>query len=354
MKPENPARARARARATPLPSRERLLAVVSLFQGRRIAVVADLVIDEFLNGRVERISREAPVLILQYEGSDLRLGGGANAVHNIKTLGGEPFPVGFVGNDATGRSLMKLLKRKRIQTVGVGRARDYGTPLKSRILGGGFHSTRQQIVRLDRTQPLKKTSQAWSEAHVRRVLGKIGAVDGVLVSDYGLGLVTQEVLNLSTAFARKHQAPLTADSRHALLELAGVTAVTPNEPEVEEALGITIGHDIAKLEKAGRTLQSRLKTPSVLVTRGSDGMSLFEADAPPRHIPVFGSDEVADVTGAGDTVIATFTLALAAGATAFEAAHLANIAGGLVVMKRGTATVSARELRQAIREGAFG
>lgn len=335
------------------PDRKRLLRVVKAFQGRRIAVVADLVIDEFLNGRVERISREAPVLILQYEGSDLRLGGGANAVHNIKTLGGEPFPVGFIGNDAMGRALMALLKRKRIQTVGVGRAPSYGTPLKTRILGGGFHATRQQIVRMDRTQPLSEEGYRWSEAHVRRVLKRIGGVDAVLVSDYGLGLVTEGVLRLATRFARKHRAPLTADSRHALLGLAGVTAVTPNEPEVEEALGVTIGHDVRKLEKAGRTLQARLQTPSVLVTRGSDGMSLFEADVPPRHIPVFGSDEVADVTGAGDTVIATFTLALAAGATPFEAAHLANLAGGLVVMKRGTATISASELRQAIIRADF-
>jgi rfaE bifunctional protein kinase chain/domain len=331
------------------PARDRLLALVAAFQGRRIAVVADLVIDEFLNGRVERISREAPVLILQYEGSDLRLGGGANAVHNIKTLGGEPFPVGFVGNDATGRSLVALLKRRRIKTLGVGRAKGYGTPLKTRVLGGGFHSTRQQIVRMDRTRPLEESARRFREVHVGKALAKIGPVDGVLVSDYGLGLVSPEVLRLSTAFARRHRAPLTADSRHALLGLAGVTAVTPNEPEVEEALGISIGHDLKKLERAGRALQARLKTPSVLVTRGSDGMSLFEAGEPPRHIPVFGSDEVADVTGAGDTVIATFTLALAAGASAPEAAHLANIAGGLVVMKRGTATVSARELRQAIR-----
>ena len=335
------------------PSRSRLLEVVGAFQGRRIAVVADLVIDEFLNGRVERISREAPVLILQFEGSDLRLGGGANAVHNIKTLGGEPFPVGFVGNDATGRALVGLLKRKRIKTVGVGRAAGYGTPLKTRILGGGFHSTRQQIVRMDRTKPLSEASRRWSEGHVRKALARIGPVEGVLVSDYGLGLVTEEVLKLSTAFARRHKAPLTADSRHALLGLAGVTAVTPNEPEVEEALGVAIGHDMKKLERAGRALQARLKTPAVLVTRGSDGMSLFEAGEKPRHIPVFGSDEVADVTGAGDTVIATFTLALAGGASAFEAAHLANIAGGLVVMKRGTATVSASELRQAIRGSDF-
>lgn len=316
-------------------------------------MVADLVMDEFLNGRVERISREAPVLILQYEGLERRLGGGANAVHNIKTLGGEPVPVGFVGNDDTGRALLGLLRKRGIPTQAVGRAAGYGTPLKTRILGGGFHSTRQQIVRMDRTVPLPESSARWCEDHVRRALGRIGAVDGVLVSDYGLGLVTEPVLKLATSFARRHKAPLTADSRHALLGLSGVSAVTPNEPEVEEALGVTIGHDMRRLERAGRALQARLKTPSVLVTRGSDGMSLFEAGEPPRHIPVFGSDEVADVTGAGDTVIATFTLALASGATAFEAAHLANMAGGLVVMKRGTATVSVRELKHAIRHAEF-
>ena len=125
-----------------------------------------------------------------------------------------PYPVGFVGNDATGRALVALLKRKKIKTVGVGRAKGYGTPLKTRILGGGFHSTRQQIVRMDRTKPLSETSSRWSESHVRKALSRIGAVDGVLVSDYGLGLVTQEVLNLSTAFSRRHKAPHTADSRH--------------------------------------------------------------------------------------------------------------------------------------------
>ena len=346
-------RPRKRARSAGWPAKSRLLDLVAAFQGKRIAVVADLVIDEFLSGRVERISREAPVLILQREGSELRLGGGANAVHNIKTLGGEPFPVGLVGSDATGRSLLALLKRKDISALGVRKVRGYETPLKTRVLGGGFHSTRQQIVRIDRTKPLNLEARASTEAHVALSLRRIGEVDGVLVSDYGLGLVTSSVLAEASLFAQRHKAPLTADSRHALLGLKGVTAVTPNEPEVEEALGITIGHNARKLEAAGRALQEKLKTPAVLVTRGSDGMSLFEAKEPPRHIPVFGSDEVADVTGAGDTVIATFTLALAAGASAFEAAHLANIAGGLVVMKRGTATVSARELQQAIRGAAF-
>jgi rfaE bifunctional protein kinase chain/domain len=153
------------------------------------------------------------------------------------------------------------------------------------------------------------------------------------------------------AFGRTRGVPVTVDSRFALLRFRGMTAVTPNEPEVEEALGVTIGHDRRRLEAAGRTLLEKLGCKAVLVTRGSDGMALFEPGCAPLHIPIHGTDEVADVTGAGDTVIATFTLALAAGAVPAEAALLANYAGGIVVMKHATATVSADELVAAVREG---
>lgn len=329
-------------------TREALLARVRAFRGRRVAVVADLVADEFLTGHVERVSREAPVLILQFAGSELRLGGGANAVHNIKTLGGEPIPVGAIGRDETGRALVALLKRARIETRHLITVKGYETPRKTRVWGGNVHATKQQVVRIDRTKGLQDPNAVAKRA--ARELRLLKAIDGVLVSDYGLGLVTKDLLQAATRMGRNHRAPVTADSRHALLGLSGVTAVTPNEPEVEEALGLTIGHDVAKLENAGRRLQKRLGA-AVLITRGSDGMSLFQKGAPPKHVPVYGSDEVADVTGAGDTVIATFTLALASGASAFEAAVLANVAGGLVVMKRGTATVSAAELATAIRTG---
>jgi rfaE bifunctional protein kinase chain/domain len=169
----------------------------------------------------------------------------------------------------------------------------------------------------------------------------------VLVSDYGLGLLTPALVRAAIAFARRRRVPVTVDSRYGLLGFRGMTAVTPNEPEVEAALGVTIGHDRRRLEAAGRTLLRRLGARAVLITRGSDGMALFERGKEPLHIPIHGSDQVADVTGAGDTVIATFTLALAAGATPAEASHLANYAGGIVVMKRGTATVSPEELLEA-------
>ena len=324
--------------------------LVRRLAGRRDLVLADLVADEFVYGRVERISREAPVLILKHDATDVRLGGGANAVHNIRTLGGRPLPFGVLGRDEHGRRLRTLLREKGITTKGVLAAAGYPTPVKSRILAGRAHSTKQQIVRLDRHALLPPRSAA--RRAVERALRRFrGPVDGVLVSDYGFGLLDAALVRAAVAFARKRKIPVTVDSRFGLLRFRGMTAVTPNEPEVEEALGITIGHDRRRLEAAGRTLLQRLGCRAVLITRGSDGMALFEPGKAPLHIPIHGTDEVADVTGAGDTVIATFTLALAAGAAPAEAARLANCAGGIVVMKHATATVSADELAAAVREG---
>jgi len=335
-----------RAAASP-PTAARLTEVVRALRGRRVLVVADLVADEFVYGRVQRISREAPVLILQYEAAEVRLGGGANAVHNIRTLGGTPHPMGVLGRDAHGLRLRAVLGRKGIPTSSIVSAAGYTTPVKSRILGGGVHSTKQQIVRIDRSSSLPPNAPV-ARAVARRLRRFKGRVDAVLVSDYGFGLVTPELVRAAVAFARRRRIPITVDSRFALLGFRGMTAVTPNEPEVEAALRISIGHDRKKLESAGRTLLRRLGVKAVLVTRGGDGMALFEPGQPTLHIPIHGSDQVADVTGAGDTVIAAFTLALAAGATPREASLLANYAGGIVVMKHGTATVSAVELRRAV------
>jgi rfaE bifunctional protein kinase chain/domain len=332
---------------TPAAPAERLAALVDRFRGRRVLVLADLVADEFLTGRVQRVSREAPVLILEYDGTDVRLGGGANAAHNIRTLGGRPLPLGVLGRDDHGRRVRALLRATGIPAARVLTEPAYVTPVKTRILGGGVHSTKQQMVRIDKTTRLADRSAA--RRRVAALLrGWRGPLDAVLVSDYGFGLVTGELVQAAVALARRRKVPVTVDSRHALLGFRGMTAVTPNEPEVEAALGITIGNDRRKLENAGRTLLRRLGVAAVLITRGSDGMALFEPGRPTLHIPIHGSDQVADVTGAGDTVIATFTLALAAGGTPAEASRLANNAGGIGVMKRGTATVSAPELRAAV------
>ncbi len=335
-------------KATALPDRARLLQVIDALRGRRLLVLADMVADEFVFGRIQRVSREAPVLILQYDGADVRLGGGANAVHNIRTLGGVPLPFGVVGRDEHGRRLRRLLREQHVDAAGVLSEPGYVTPVKTRILAGGTHSTKQQVVRIDKATHLPARSEARARllAALRRVRGR---VDGVLVSDYGFGLLTPAVVQAAIAFGRRHRIPVTVDSRHGLLAFKGMTAVTPNEPEVEAALGVTIGHDRGRLEAAGRSLLRRLGVAAALVTRGSDGMALFEPGARALHIPIHGTDQVADVTGAGDTVIAAFTLALAAGATPAEASLLSNYAGGIVVMKSGTATVSADEMRAAVR-----
>ena len=238
----------------------------------------------------------------------------------------------MLGRDDRGRAVRRLLRQKGIATDAVLDEPGYETPVKTRILAGRPHSTKQQVVRLDRYGRLPARSAA-RRALLQALRAFDGPVDGVLVSDYGFGLLDEALVRAAVAFARRRRVPVTVDSRFGLLRFRGMTAVTPNEPEVEEALGVTIGHDQARLEDAGRQLLEQLGCKAVLITRGSDGMALFEQGRAPVHIPIYGSDEVADVTGAGDTVIATFTLALAAGASAAEAARLANYAGGIVVMK---------------------
>jgi D-glycero-beta-D-manno-heptose-7-phosphate kinase len=327
----------------------RLLAVVDHFAERRVAVVGDIVADEFLTGQISRVSREAPVLILRYDATDVVPGGGGNAANNVAALGGRVDLFGLVGNDEQGRALVRTFP-PAVRQSGVLRPAGYRTPTKTRVLAGGIHSAKQQIVRIDR-EPTDPPPAPVLQAFTEKVLATIDRADAVLMSDYGYGVVTPL---LAEAIAHRlrsagRKAPILVDSRYDLGAFRDVTACTPNQPEVEQLLGVRINDDLEALERAGRTLLRRLRMQAVLVTRGSRGMSLFEPKVPTSHIPIYGTDEIADVTGAGDTVMATLSLALAAGATFLDAARLANYAGGIVVMKRGTATVSADELRHAIQ-----
>jgi rfaE bifunctional protein kinase chain/domain len=316
--------------------------IISRFKHKRVVVFGDLVADVFVYGEISRISREAPVLILNQRETQIVPGGGANAIHNLSALGADPIPVGIVGDDPEGRRLIEYFARLGIDISGIMVTKSYRTPSKTRILAGAVHSQRQQIVRLDAGAPLRD-EKARSAAE-KKCRAAIKNADALLVSDYGYGLANPQMI----AKTWKNSLPATIDSRFSLLSFSGMTAATPNEPEVEAALGISIGDDARKLEWAGRTLLRKLKHDALLITRGKDGMALFERGKRTAHIPVHGSDEVADVTGAGDTVIATFTLALAAGATPQEAASLANYAGGIVVMKYGTRPVMYDELVQAV------
>ena len=329
------------------PSKRRLLDLVERFERVKVLAVVDLVADEYVFGRISRVSREAPVLILDHDRTQLVPGGGANAVANIKSLGGRPLTVGLVGKDASGRELLAGFRRSGISTSAILRRPAYQTPTKTRILAGGAHSTKQQVVRIDRNNHVNSAGNIRRELEraVRELLPK---ADVIMVSDYGYGLISPE---LGRSLARRAAALrklAILDSRYHILDYPGFAAATPNEPEVEAALGLEMGDDEALLERAGRQMLRKLRGQAVVMTRGSKGMMLFEHRRPTCRIPVFGTDEVADVTGAGDTVISTFTLALGAGATFYEAALLANYAGSIVVMKRGTATASREELAAVV------
>ena len=327
------------------------LALIDAMAGRRVAVVGDVVADEFVYGRVARVSREAPVLILEYDSTEVLPGGAGNAANNVAALGGQVALAAVVGQDDAGRRLVQAL-HPNIDRSRLVRVSTHDTPLKTRILAGGIHSAKQQVVRIDRgVRPV--ISAAARAAFEATALLAVRDADAVLVSDYGQGLVTPAFLKrLKAAACAEGPVPVLLDSRYRLLDYRGLTLSAPNESEVEEALEVKINDDLAALERAGRELLTRTKVGALLVTRGSRGMALFQPGARTVHIPIHGSDEIADVTGAGDTVMATLTLALACGATFEQAARLANYAGGVVVMKRGTATVSGDELRAAIRAGA--
>ena len=327
---------------------DRLSSLIASFRGKRLVVFGDLIADEYVYGRVARVSREAPVLILEYDATEIVPGGAGNAANNVASLGATVTLVSLVGRDEPGRRLFKVLPR-RVERSGLAKPGGYRTPVKTRILAGGIHSAKQQVVRIDRFtgEPVLDAHREVAEQVARKA---VTGADAVLVSDYGSGLVTPKFVHELAGLLKKG-IPILIDSRYALTKYRGLTACTPNESEVEQVLGVTIDDQAQVLERAGRTLLTRTRMQAVLVTRGSRGMALFEAGKKTVHIPIFGSDQIADVTGAGDTVMATMTLALASGASFEEAARLANFAGGLVVMKRGTATVSAAELRRAVEAG---
>ena len=327
---------------------ERWKKIVQSFPHVSVTVLADLVADEFVYGEIARVSREAPVLILKYRERTVAPGGGGNAVMNLASLGVKVVPVGVVGDDEPGELLLEKFRENKIPTSGITQLKGHVTTTKTRILAGMSHTSRQQVVRVDREPvPLAEGHAVLSK--LVRAARKYGAAsNGFLISDYGYGVATPQLLRQVMSNGCLENKPITLDSRYRMLEYSGVSAATPNESEVEEALQTRIGDDTERLLSAGKQVMKRMGLESLVITRGRDGMVAFEKNAAPLMIPIFGSDQVVDVTGAGDTVIATFTAALAAGADTASATRLANFAGGIVVMKRGTATVSSQELQSTI------
>jgi D-glycero-beta-D-manno-heptose-7-phosphate kinase len=328
---------------------ERLKKIVESFPKITITVVGDLVADEFIFGEISRVSREAPVLILKHRERTVVPGGGANAINNLAELGVNVLPVGVVGDDEAGRLLLKAFRHKHVAVSGVLKDKSYTTVTKTRILAGMTHTARQQVVRIDR-EPETEPNRHLKRELILAAREYARASDALLISDYGYGAASPAIFNAIRERGRLDGVPVVLNSRYRMLEYSGVVAATPNEPEVEAALGVRIGNDWSRLCSAGEQVIARMKLQSLVITRGRDGMAAFAGKHKPVDIPIFGSDQVADVTGAGDTVIATFAAAFAAGANTEEAAHLANYAGGIVVMKRGTATVSRQELLDALEQ----
>lgn len=329
----------------PAPTVSRLLELVDALAGQPVVMLADLVADRFITGTPKRISREAPVLILRYESETWAPGGGANAVANVASLGGEPLPLGVVGEDEAGRRLLAALGQAGVTTEGILERSGYLTPTKTRILGGGVHSIKQQIVRYDIEDTIAFDDS--DRRHLEAVLARFkGRARTAILSDYGYGAVEPSLLP-AVRRSLASGGTVLADSRYRLGSYSGLDGATPNEEEAETLLGSTLGESSVDVARAGGRLRDRLGARFLLVTRGSRGMALFEEDRV-VEIPVHGTDQVADVTGAGDTVIGTFALALAAGASPLEAALLADYAGGVVVMKMGTARITREELGSAI------
>lgn len=327
-------------------NKNRLKEIVGKIQNKKIMVVGDILVDQYVFTDTNRVSREAPVLILKYTNEEIVPGGASNSTNNIKALGGEPVLVGMIGNDEIGRELINIFKRKDIITDGIIIDKETHTIVKTRVMAGGFHISRQQVIRID-----KETKGEIKEAVEKKIINlikeNIKSTDAVLISDYGYGILKDNVKNILLNEIKKEKKISVVDSRYNLLDFKKVTIVTPNEVEAASSVGIEIKKE-EDLKRVGKILIRRLDCRGVLITRGRLGMALFEKNGNSSLIPVHGTDEVADVTGAGDTVASVLTLALSAGATLLEASILSNYAAGIVVMKRGTATATREEILDCI------
>ena len=327
--------------------RERLPGLLKGFRRLRVMVVGDLVLDHYLVGDAGRISREYPVIILNHERDEYRPGGAANTVANLAALEAEVVPAGWIGADGTGDQLVKILNAAGCATDGVVRDPTARTVTKTRIVAGGTQGggLGQHLLRVDQLGAGTPDEKAESEL-VRNIEQRADEVDGFVLSDYGHGAVTPHVAGTVIRLSEGRYVGL--DSRHRVLSYPGVTAATPNLEETAEATGLGLREE-AEIEEAGALLRATLGAEALLITRGEEGMSLFEPEARPVCIPVANKSEVFDVTGAGDTVVAAFALARLAGGSYLDAAHLANVAGGISVRYAGATPVGAGELRDALR-----
>lgn len=325
---------------------ERLIGIVHRFSARKILVIGDAIADQFVYGAIDRVSREAPVFILRHEQTETVPGGAANCAMNLVSLGARVSLIGVTGQDAAGRELTDRLKTAGVDCAGLLAFAGHQTTTKVRILAGQIHSTRQQVIRLDYDGNTPSEPELFQRLR-NAVIEQATDVDAVIISDYNYGVTEELLIEVVRETTGRLGTPVLVDSRFRLSAFSGFTSATPNEDEVEHLLGLQF-KDGAEMETVGDQLRKQLGYRALLITRGSQGMMLFEEGRAPVHIEAVGAREPVDVTGAGDTVIATYTLAIASRASFEDAARLANYAGGLVVMKRGTASVTKEELEHSV------
>jgi D-glycero-beta-D-manno-heptose-7-phosphate kinase len=311
------------------------------FPKKRVVIIGDLVADQFLNGTIARVSREAPVFILRHDLTETVPGGAANAAVNVASLGGKATLVGLVGNDENGKKLSESLKNSGVNCDALVISNNFTTTTKVRVLAAQHLATKQQVIRID-YENSNFSYKNIAEELKKSVLHAVKDADAIIFSDYNYGVITSEIAEFVGKFARENKIPLLVDSRYKLQTFNWATSATPNYDEVEELLG----SDFAEQDCVN--LLEKLGFESLLITLGSKGMLLIEKGKKPIKLEAIGSKEPVDGTGAGDSVIATYALALASGMNFEQAATLANHAGGIVVMKKGTASVSSGELLSSI------
>lgn len=320
----------------------RISNIIDAFKDKRICVIGDIIADVYIFGKPYRLSREAPVVVVKYEGAQVYPGSAGNTMNNLLALGAFVYPVGFVGNDNTGAKLVDFFSGRGNVDIGGIIRYEGSTITKTRILAGDRHTSKQQVIRIDRDDNRRYTMKE-KKQFMERLKEIITRVDAFVISDYGHGAVDDKVID----FVRKAAAgrPLIGDSRYNLRKCTDFTLITPNEAEAYELSGLP---EDTVIEDVGTEIMASMGLEALLITRGNRGMSLFLGNGKVHHIPVSGKDDVTDVTGAGDTVCAAVALALAGGADFYTASRIANYAAGVVVMKRGTATTSPDELKEAL------
>lgn len=327
---------------------KRMLQAIENWQNKKIILIGDIIADEYLYGEINRISREAPVFVVDYEKNEYFPGGAGNTALQIKALGGEPILVGSIGEDQEGEEILAFFKKHKI-IIDFIKKTPSSTIKKTRIIAGSAHSVKQQILRIDKGKK-GLINYEIQEKIIKDIDYLIEESNALVISDYGYGFRDKNFIKKIIEKCNKKGIISIADSRFQILEFKDIYAATPNQPEVEAALRMQVDEDSCKLETAGFTMMSLLNCKILLITRGKKGMAIFEPQKKMELIDIYGTDQIVDVTGAGDVVLGTFALSLAANESAFVSAKLANYAGGIVVMKRGTAQASRSELEFAIRK----